>query len=264
MAPLALAITLVGLLLSAGNASAAECKPPRTLETTVLGTKFCIDPAFAGVVAAQVQTIRQDVRVQRRAGRLVIYASTPISPRGGGNERVNLEIAAAVKARLEKELGGGAWVLDPGNYQMPPVGGRAPGGEEHMLMWTQVLAGDDGAGRDVDMVHFTGPGDVRAFFGCDGDDVTGCLERYAQSRAIPNEEFRRTVASDPGRRQAFVRHYALRASAAFSRGAHDEWNIFVKINRRRALGEQVAMFFDGRPASPAEMETEVSPGYEFR
>ncbi len=38
----------------------------------------------------------------------------------------------------------------------------------------------------------------------------------------------------------------------------------MKINRRRALGEQVAMFFDGRPASPAEMETEISPGYEFR
>ncbi len=30
------------------------------------------------------------------------------------------------------------------------------------------------------------------------------------------------------------------------------------------LGEQVALFFEGRPASPAEMETEVSPGYEAR
>jgi hypothetical protein len=49
-------------------------------------------------------------------------------------------------------------------------------------------------------------------------------------------------------------------------GDHDpgEWNIFVKINRKRPLGEQVAMFFDGRPASPAEMEVEVSPGYEVR
>jgi len=38
----------------------------------------------------------------------------------------------------------------------------------------------------------------------------------------------------------------------------------VKINRKRPLGEQVAMFFDGRPAAPAEMEVEVSPGYEVR
>jgi hypothetical protein len=30
------------------------------------------------------------------------------------------------------------------------------------------------------------------------------------------------------------------------------------------LGEQVAMYFDGRPAMPAETETEISPGYEVR
>ena len=43
-----------------------------------------------------------------------------------------------------------------------------------------------------------------------------------------------------------------------------EWNIFVAINRRRAPGEQIAMYFDGRPLSPGEMETPISPGYEFR
>src|SRR5439155_1251974 len=136
-------------------------------------------------------------------------------------------------------------------YQMPPVGGRSPGGDEYMLMWTQVLAGDDGVGRDFDLVHFTGPGDMRAFFGCGGDDVTGCIDRYARSRATADGDFRRTVATDPVRRHAFVRYYALRASSAFSKGAHDEWNIVVRINRRRALGEQVAVFFDGRAASPS-------------
>ena len=50
----------------------------------------------------------------------------------------------------------------------------------------------------------------------------------------------------------------------YSSGAHDEWNIFVRINRRRQLGEQVAVFFDGRPASPSEMEAEVVLGYELR
>jgi hypothetical protein len=62
----------------------------------------------------------------------------------------------------------------------------------------------------------------------------------------------------------FVRYYTLRASSAYSTGAHDEWNIAVRVNRKRPLGDQLAMFFDGRPASPAEMETEVGPGYEVR
>jgi hypothetical protein len=56
----------------------------------------------------------------------------------------------------------------------------------------------------------------------------------------------------------------MRASAAYSGGAHDEWNIVVRINRKRPLGEQIAMFFDGRALSPPEMEAEISPGYEVR
>ena len=209
--------------------------PPRVVSDTVLGMKYCGDPAFDGVISGQIQKIRQDVRAARQAGRLVIYASTPISPRGGGIEKVNVEIAASVKTRLEKVFGGVVWVLDPGAYQMANVGDKAPGGSEYMVMWTRVLAGDDGAGRDFDMVHFTGPADMRAFFGCGADDVTGCLARWLTTRA----------ASD-----AFLRYYAMRASAAYSAGAHDEWNIFVKINRRRTLGDQIAMFFDGRPSRP--------------
>jgi hypothetical protein len=94
--------------------------------------------------------------------------------------------------------------------------------------------------------------------------VGGCLGRWLESRAAADAKFRQEVAADAGKRHAFIRYYALRASAAYSTGAHDEWNIFVKLNRKRPLGEQVAIWFDGRPASPAEMEVEVSPGYEVR
>jgi len=132
------------------------------------------------------------------------------------------------------------------------------------VMFTELLAGEDGTGKDFDMAHFTGPGDMRAFFGCGRDDVTGCLGRYVATRAATDGRFRQEVADNAPRRHAFVRYYALRASSAYSSGAHDEWNVVVKINRKRRLGEQIAMFFDGRPASPAEMETEVSPGYEVR
>ena len=131
-------------------------------------------------------------------------------------------------------------------------------------MWTAVLAGEDGSGPDFDMVHFTGPGNMRAFFGCAAAAVTECIDRYVTKRAQTDEAFRQEVADRPARRREFLRCYAMRASSAYSPGAHDEWNIFVAINRRRPLGGQVAMYFDGRPLSPGEMETAVSPGYELR
>ena len=249
--------------LGAGPAVAQGCRAPAVPVDTVLGMKYCADPAFTSVVDALTQKLRQETRAARQAGRLVIYMSTPISPRGGGVEKVNLEIAAAVKARLEKAYGHGAFILDPGANQMPNIGTRSPGGGDYMVMFTRLLAGDDGAGRDFDMAHFTGPSDMRAFFGCGGDDITGCLARWLTTRASTDADLKR-VADNPETRRAFVRYYAMRASAGYSSGAHDEWNIFVKINRKRTLGDYVAMFFDGRAASPAEMEMEISPGYEVR
>ncbi len=246
------------------SARAADCAAPKAMITTTVGMKYCADPSFDAAIATQLQIVRADLRAQRQSGKLIVYASTPISPRGGGSMDVNLEIAASVKARLEKEYGAAVWVLDPGRYQLPDVGGKAAGGAEYMVMWTAVLAGDDGMGRDFDMVHFTGPLDMRSFFGCGRDDVTGCLDRWLTARAAVDEKLRRAVAADGARRHAFLRYYALRASSAYSSGAHDEWNILVRINRKRSLGDQVAVFFDGRPASPAEMEADVSPGYELR
>jgi len=256
---LGLALVLPGALAAA----AQTCRVPAQVVDTVLGMKYCANAAFSGVVDAFVQRLRRDVGVARQAGRLVIYMSTPISPRGGGVERINIELGAAVKARLEKAYGAGAFILDPGAYQMPNVGTTSPGGSDYMVMWTRVLAGDDGAGRNFDMVHFTGPSDMRAFFGCGGDDLTGCLERWLVMRAATDADLKR-VADNPDTRRAFLRYYAMRASAAYSAGAHDEWNIFVRINRKRTLGDQIAMFFDGRSLSPGEMEVEITPGYEVR
>ncbi len=230
-----LVVAFVIVISCAGLAGAQSCPAPRTLVDTPVGLKYCADPAFATTIDAGVTKIRQDVRAQRQAGRLIIYASTPISPR----------------------------VIDPGVYQLPKVDGKDAGGSEYMVMWTRVLGGDDGAGRDIDTAHFTGPADMRAFFRCGPEDVTGCLGRWLDARSATDAELRR-VAGDTDARRAFVRYYALRASTAYSAGAHDEWNIFVRINRKRTLGDQIAIFFEGRSASPAEMETEISPGYEAR
>jgi hypothetical protein len=247
-------LTAAVALTAAAVAEAAECSAPLAVTPTVVGLKFCADPRLAAMIAERIKTLREEVRAQRRAGKLIVYASTPISPRGGGDVAVNLDVAASVKARLETEYGPAVWVLDPGRYQLADVDGVRPGGGDYMVMWTAVLGGEDGAGRDFDMVHFTGPGDMRAFFGCGREDVSGCVARHPTAQAI----------TDPARRQAFVRYYALRASSAYSTGAHDEWNIVVRINRKRPIGDQVAVFFDGRPASPAEMETEIAPGYGVR
>ena len=79
----------------ADMAGAAECAPPKTVVATSVGMKFCADPAFDSAIAGRLQTIRHDIRAQRQAGKLVIYASTPISPRGGGHMDIQVGIDTA-------------------------------------------------------------------------------------------------------------------------------------------------------------------------
>jgi hypothetical protein len=199
-----------GLLTVAQVAHAAECGAPKVVVVTATAMKYCIDPAFDGLIQDQIRKIRQDIKARQSAGKLIVYASTPISPRGGYTA-TNLDVAASVKAALEKEYG-------------------------DLVMWTAVLAGDDGTAQDFDMVDFTGPSNMRAFFGCGASAIVECIDRYITKRAATDETFRQDVADQPARRR----------------------------DRRRPLSGQVAMYFDGRPLSPGEMETVVSPGYEFR
>ncbi len=66
---------------------------------------------------------------------------------------------------------------------------------------------------------------------------------------------------------AFRTYYALKASSAFSKGAHDEWNIIRVINERRrneqrlGIPDQLPVLFDGRAVPAANSETVVSDGY---
>src|SRR5262249_50886270 len=102
---LAIVLLLLALIAAGVPADAAECKAPKVVVATSVGFVYCADPAFDAVVAAQAQKIRADIRAQRQAGKLIVYASTPISPRGGGHVATNLAVAASVKARIEKEDG---------------------------------------------------------------------------------------------------------------------------------------------------------------
>jgi hypothetical protein len=245
-------------------ANRAPLEGKRQQKTTVLGTVFEVDPRFQQPLNDNLARIRKDLRSQRAQGKLIAYISTPISPRGGGHEPTNLAIAASVKARLEAHYGSKLWALDPGQYQIAKIEGPQPQGGDFMFMWTQVLAGEDGSGSDFDMVYFVGPSDVAAYFGAGDRDTLSAIDRYIEAKATESEAFKKEVASDAKRREAFLRFYGLRASVNYSKGAHDEWNIFVKINDRRGVGEQIPMYYDGRALSPAEMEMEVAPGYEVR
>lgn len=117
--------TVLALALATGLVPAAtptaERAAPKAVVTTAVGMKYSADPAFDAAIATLVRRARQDARAQRRAGKPIVYASTPISPRGGGHVETNLEIAASVKRRLEKAYGGAVWVLDPGRYQRCPT-----------------------------------------------------------------------------------------------------------------------------------------------
>ena len=244
----------------------SEASKPR-LRTTVLGTKFEVHRDFDRAIAGVVGRIRRRVRTQRERGKFVAFISTPLSPRGGGHRATNVAISKFVKRRLGARYGATQlWVLAPGQVEdeLPDVAGRRPSGGEYLFMWTEILAGEDGTGADFDMVYFVGPTDVASFFGVQQTGILDGLDAYVSRRAKADAEFDAEVAQYPERRRQFLRYYGLRASAAFSRGAHDEWNIFRLINCNRPIVEQVAAYFDGRALSPAEFQTPVRPGYEAR
>jgi hypothetical protein len=243
--------------------------PTKQILKTPLGTCYEVDPDFLPVIDSAVDNLRAQVRSQS-AGKLIVYLSVPLTSRGGGYRPLNVEISDFLKSRIETRFQNRVWVLAPGKAEseLPPVKGKSPQGGEYMYMWTKVLAGDDGYGRDFNLLFAAGPSEIKSFFGA-SDDMPASLERYMELRAKTDTDFRDQIASVPETRKRFLAYYATKASVAFSDGSHDEWNIFVEINRRRrsdartfGLGEQIPVIFDGRSTSPAEMETRVSPGYE--
>jgi hypothetical protein len=263
------ALFLGGLVIAC---AVSQERQPASLEesvkrATAIHSVFAVNPRLESAIRRKIDEARTVLREHRKQRRVIAYLSTPISARGGGHSGTNVAIAAFVKSQLKARFGARFWVLDPG--QFPSLQGEAPEpqGGDYQFLWSEILAGKDGLARDFDMVYFIGPSDVRAYFASLGANVHANwldeLNRYVDERAQRDERFRREVADNSEARHAFIRFYGIRASTAFSLGAHDEWNLFVRINRRRGVGDQIAMFFDGRALSPAEMETEIRSGYEL-
>lgn len=166
----------------------------------------------------------------------------------------------------------------------PPVGG------DYMRMWTRVLA-EDGAknlGDRFSAFYFLSPSDVQIFFMHAGaKDVTSGVELYFATKFQIDLDFHKYFslplieadgrpsslprAQQPAalekRKHDFLRFYAVKASAYFSKGSHDEWNILQELNLHRmadkdfGMGYQIAAYFDGLQMDPGAVETPISAGY---
>jgi len=178
-----------------------------------------------------------------------------------------------------------------------------PKGGDYMRMWTRVLVedGQKNEGRNFDMFYFLGPTDTKDFFTRDRSmTVTAGVEDYFARKFAMDQDFRDTYSlADIKRdrdernpknrgpatvqqeelrhawreaRRNFFRYYAVKASANFSLGSHDEWQIFILINQKRLrnsrknetpngdVGELLPGFFDGKQIDPGAAVTLTSGG----
>lgn len=265
--------------------------------------KFVWNPDAVPVFDEQIALIRRELERAVAEDRVIVYLSCPISSRGGGHDRTNVEIAKFVENRLMERFGERFWVLNPARFQMESDEGESLlerharklrmadaeiaalkkkiGGGDYMRMWTKVLVENRDptvqphVGDYFDMYYFLGPNDVSDFFRQGtSQNMTAAVEGYFSRKHSTDLAFRtRFDASDPQNweqlRKDFFRFYAVKASATFSLGSHDEWNICRELNVRRRqkpgrTGDQIAVFFDGRQVDMGGLESGVSEGYESR
>ncbi len=220
------------------------------------GETFSVSPSLVPDIEALIDTVRSEIANQRAAGRYIGYMSVPVSSKSGGDFQTNTNMAAHVAARIETLFGQRLWILNPAAYDLPKT---AQGGD-YMAVWSDVLAGADGSGLDFDMAYFVGPNDVWEFFGVGASDRLGTIEAWLAAKAAASPTYK-AINDDPGLRQKFIRYYGLRGSTIYSKGAHDEWNIVAGLNARRAIGEDIAVYFDGQPIEPGDYQDTVDVGY---
>lgn len=255
--------------------------------------KFTWNSGWEPLFDKQIEIIRLDIERARFEGNLVAYLSCPISSRGGGYKETNVDINQHAAYRIVERWGHRIWVLNPTQYQMESKVGKSlierhaedldinisslpePTGGDYMRMWTKVLVEDEEAnlGSYFDMYYFLGPSDVQDFFSSGGaKTITAGVEEFFARKAAIDPEFRsyffNTKLKDKDwieRRQDFFRFYAVRASANYSKGCHDEWNIWCILNERRiekyGIGSQIAGYFEGQQIDSAGHATKIEMGY---
>jgi len=249
-----LAAVAVAALATAGAAHAETAT-----ECSLRKFCYCVNAELKSAIEKQVAAIRGLVAAEKAKGKSIGYMSIPLSTVAGSYFGVNVKIAEAAKKRIEARYGADqVWILNPGADEMSlPRGAR---GADYMLMWTAVLEGKNGMGEDFDFVYFVGPTDIAQHFALDGSGDMQKIDAYYEAAAKSDAGLAKVD------RKAFREYYALRASTAFSFGAHDEWNIVRVLNEARrgatefGIARQLPVLFDGRAVPPGVFETSVAPG----
>jgi len=263
VARLAVAAVLA-VLVAASPADAAN-----VTECTGVGVCYCINADFRDAIADKVDYFRKAIAAERAKGKAIGYMSVPLSTLGGGYFGVNREVAAKVKERVETRLGpNAAWLLNPTakDADLPTLNNVRAGQGDYLLMWTRILEGPKALGEDFDFVYFVGPTDFAGYFGLTGKDDMDRIAAYFDDRLQNDADLKRAVERGSVSKATFRNYYALRASVAFSVGAHDEWNVIRAVNARRrddkAFGtaNQVAVLFDGHAISSAEYDQATAGG----
>jgi hypothetical protein len=242
---------------AAGAQLSTECSPN--------GFCYCVTDDLKSAIAARVEAIRARIGAQRQQGKAIGYLSIPISTLAGAYMGVNTQIAAGTKARVEQRFGAASlWLLNTAAKEFALPGTAS--GADYMLMWTRVLEGSDGLGRDFDFVYFTGPSDFGQYFSFDGRADMAKLEKYYDGHAKADAGLRAISKTD------FRNYYGLRASVSYSLGSHDEWNIFRTINEKRrarndgedgfGVARQIAVLFNGIGVAPGLFDAPTQAGDE--
>jgi hypothetical protein len=246
---------------AADAANATEC--------TGVGLCYCINADFRAAIAEKVDYFRKAIADQKAKGKAVGYMSVPLSTAGGAYFGVNRDVAEKVKERVEGRLGpNSAWLLDPTAKEadLPTINNVRAGQGDYLLMWTRILEGQNALGEDFDFIYFVGPSDFAGFFGLGGKDDMDRIAAYFDDRLQKDADLKRAVERGTVSRTTFRNYYVLRASVAFSAGAHDEWNVIRAVNTRRrddkayGMANQLPVLFDGRAVSTGEFEQPVAGG----
>jgi hypothetical protein len=204
---------------------------------SLAGSTFGVSPSLVPDIEGLIDKVRDQIAKNRAAGSFIGYVSVPVSSKS--------------------EFGNRLWLLNPAAYNLPT---NATGGD-YMAVWADILAGVDGSGSDFDLAYFVGPFDVWKYFGAESGPRLDMIEKWLADKAEGSAAYK-VIYDDPVLRQKFLRYYGLRGSTIYSKGAHDEWNIVLGLNAKRAIGDYIAVYFDGKPIEPGDYQVHVLAGYE--
>ena len=132
------ALAVIAAALLAAHPRVAEAA--KVSECTKIGICYCVNDELKLTIATKVERFRQVLAEQRKAGKAVGYLSVPLSPAGGGNFNINMEVAASAKAAIEKRFGADyIYVLNPGTPEATkPIARRK---RASVPSWDEIMFG---------------------------------------------------------------------------------------------------------------------------